>query len=54
MVLLTTGGNPSPEILTLTTVTGIAFVSYTEERRLTKEYKKLRAEQKKQEQEPHD
>ena len=54
VILLITGGNPSPEILGLTTVVGVAFVAYTEKKRLTKEYNKLRAKQKEQENDSHD
>jgi len=36
-VLLLTGGNPSPLILGSSVLGGIAFVAYSEEKRLTKD-----------------
>jgi len=40
-MLVVTGGNPSPTVLTLSVAGGIAFVAAAEERRLTSEYEQL-------------
>lgn len=41
VMLVVTGGRPSPTVLTLTVICSIAFVAATEERRLTEEHKQL-------------